>query len=80
MKYEFKTKPYQHQANALKKIFNSEQGHALFMDPGTGKTKIAVDTVGAFHQRDQIKKDIGVVSYQCFYLFGQKSLEITVLM
>ena len=56
MKYEFKTKPYQHQANALKKIFNSEQGHALFMDPGTGKTKIAVDTVGAFHQRDQIKK------------------------
>lgn len=50
MHYEFKTKPYEHQANALKKIFRSDLGHALFMDPGTGKTKIAVDSVGAFNQ------------------------------
>ena len=56
MEYKFKTKPYEHQANALKKIFRSELGHALFMDPGTGKTKIAIDSVASFHQDKKVKK------------------------
>ena len=56
MKYQFKTPPYEHQANALKKIFRSVDGHALFMDPGTGKTKIAIDSIAAFVNSGGVKK------------------------
>lgn len=56
MKYQFKTKPFEHQANALKKIYKSVDGHAIFMDPGTGKTKIAIDSIAAFVNSGSVKK------------------------
>ncbi len=56
MEYQFKTPPYQHQAEALKRVFNSDKGHALFMDPGTGKTKIAVDSAAALQKSGKVKK------------------------
>ena len=56
MEYQFKTPPYQHQAEALKRVFNSDKGHALFMDPGTGKTKIAVDSAAALQISGKVNK------------------------
>ena len=56
MEYQFKTTPYQHQSEALKRVFNSDKGHALFMDPGTGKTKIAVDSIAAFQLSGKVKR------------------------
>ncbi len=38
--YKFKTKPYEHQKDALKKCWNKE-AFAIFAEMGTGKTKIA---------------------------------------
>lgn len=39
---EFKTKPYKHQLAALGKLYGHEFG-ALFMEQGTGKSKVAID-------------------------------------
>jgi SNF2 family DNA or RNA helicase len=43
LKYTYKTKPYSHQKKALKKIFDLDGEAGLFMEMGTGKTKVAID-------------------------------------
>lgn len=43
MKYKFKTKPYNHQVLALRKLLKKKRGGGLFMEMGTGKTKVAID-------------------------------------
>jgi len=44
--YSFKTEPYDHQRTAFD-ISRKLQNFALFMDMGTGKTKVVLDTIGA---------------------------------
>jgi len=51
--YVFKTTPYEHQ----KKIWQESWGksyYALFLEMGTGKTKIAIDTIGALFMAGEI--------------------------
>lgn len=46
MKYRFRTKPYAHQVDALRKLLSEPakwHGGGLPMDTGTGKTKVAID-------------------------------------
>lgn len=57
MKYQFKTKPYKHQVDALKKLLKLTRGGGLFMEMGTGKTKVAID----FANIKEIKGDISQV-------------------
>lgn len=45
MKFEFKTEPFSHQAEAFER-FKDASVYALLADMGTGKSKIAVDTTG----------------------------------
>lgn len=45
-KYSFKTKPYSHQKRALNKVMRLGGRCALFMEMGTGKTKVAIDWAG----------------------------------
>lgn len=47
MKYRFKTKPMKHQAGGLKFLAKNKGVGALLMDPGTGKTKVVIDYLGA---------------------------------
>ena len=51
--YKFKTKPYDHQkeiwSNSWQKRF-----YALFLEMGTGKSKIAIDTIGALYLQGEI--------------------------
>lgn len=42
-KYRFKTRPYKHQRDAIKKLLNNGYGGELFMEPRTGKTKTCID-------------------------------------
>tara|TARA_R110000744_G_scaffold80919_1_gene159030 strand:- start:217 stop:1764 length:1548 start_codon:yes stop_codon:yes gene_type:complete len=51
--YTFKTKPYDHQLDAFNKSWKSPY-HALFMEMGTGKTKVIVDTMGALFENSKI--------------------------
>lgn len=41
--YAFKTRPYEHQRDALKKLLPRPRGGGLYMEMGTGKTKVAID-------------------------------------
>ena len=52
-KYIPKTKPYKHQQDALDASWN-KKFFALFMEMGTGKTKIAIDTMAILFEEKQI--------------------------
>ena len=47
-KYKFKTKPFDHQMKAFRDSWDAKY-YALFMEMGTGKSKVAIDTMGALY-------------------------------
>ena len=51
--YIFKTKPYEHQFKALKKSWNKEF-YGLFMEMGTGKSKVLIDEIASLYLRGKI--------------------------
>ena len=51
--YKFKTKPYDHQLSAFNNSCNAPY-HALFMEMGTGKTKVIVDTMGSLFENNKV--------------------------
>ena len=51
--YKFKTKPYDHQKEIWEKSWQ-EIYYALFAEMGTGKSKIAIDTIGALYLTGKI--------------------------
>ena len=53
MNYKFKTKPFQHQKKALADSW-AAQYYALFMEMGTGKSKVAIDTIAMLWQDNKI--------------------------
>ena len=50
MDYKFKTKPYEHQLKALGACHNKEN-YALFMEMGTGKSKVLVDNIAMLYDK-----------------------------
>ena len=52
-KYEFKTKPFEHQAEVLKKAWN-HVNYAFFMEMGTGKSKVCIDNAGILYELGKI--------------------------
>ena len=53
MNYKFKTNPYAHQIKALEKSWNKEV-YALFMEMGTGKSKVLIDNISMLYDRGKI--------------------------
>ena len=53
MIYDFKTKPFAHQADVLETSWN-ETEWAYFLEMGTGKSKIAIDNVAILFERGEI--------------------------
>ena len=53
MNYKFKTKPYQHQLDALKASWDKEN-FAYFMEMGTGKSKVLLDNAAMLYDKGQI--------------------------
>ena len=51
--YNFKTQPYKHQLTALEKSCDLET-YALFMEMGTGKSKVLVDNIGILYEKSEI--------------------------
>lgn len=51
--YNFKTTPYQHQIDVLKDSWDARY-YALFMEMGTGKTKVAIDNMALLYEADKI--------------------------
>lgn len=57
-KYRFKTTPYKHQREALKKLLKSDFGGALLMEPRTGKSKTTIDYLSIMNQLGKIDRVI----------------------
>ena len=53
MDYKFKTVPYEHQLKALGASHNKEN-FALFMEMGTGKSKVLIDNIAMLHDKGKI--------------------------
>jgi superfamily II DNA or RNA helicase len=53
LNYTFKTNPFKHQQAALDKIWGNKAS-ALFMEPGTGKSKVAIDWFCSLSKDDSI--------------------------
>ena len=53
MFYKFKTKPYGHQLTALEKS-SDKKVYALFMEMGTGKTKVAIDNLAMLYDKGKV--------------------------
>jgi SNF2 family DNA or RNA helicase len=53
MDYKFKTKPYEHQLKALGACY-SKENYALFMEMGTGKSKVLVDNIAMLYDKGKI--------------------------
>lgn len=56
VKYKFKTKPYSYQLKALNKIQKLDGVAGLFMEMGTGKTKVAIDWAGIGYYNYDVKR------------------------
>ena len=55
-RYSFKTKPYKYQLRALKKIAKLDGIAGLFMEMGTGKTKVAIDWAGIGYKNLNVRR------------------------
>jgi len=53
MNYKFKTKPYEHQLDALEDSWNKEV-FAYFMEMGTGKSKVLLDNAAILYDKGEI--------------------------
>ena len=53
MDYRFKTEPYEHQLHALGASHNKEN-FALFMEMGTGKSKVLIDNIAMLYDKGKI--------------------------
>jgi superfamily II DNA or RNA helicase len=59
VKYKFRTKPYEHQREAVRfalKQFSQGVGAGFLFEPRCGKTKAAIDTMCAGHMKFGISK------------------------
>jgi SNF2 family DNA or RNA helicase len=52
--YKFKTKPYAHQLEALEKSW-AQESYGLFMEMGTGKSKVLVDNMAMLYDKGAIR-------------------------
>ena len=51
MNYKFKTEPYEHQQEVFDASWKKEN-YALFLEMGTGKTKVTIDSMGALFKEN----------------------------
>ncbi len=54
--YKFKTKPYAHQKEALRKLISNGYGGGLLMEPRTGKTKTTIDFMSMLHMKRGVRR------------------------
>jgi SNF2 family DNA or RNA helicase len=73
MKYIYKTKPFEHQREALKQGAESNN-FAYFMEMGTGKTKVSIDNACYLFVQNKIKNVI-VIAPNSVYLNWKKEIE-----
>ena len=73
MKYKFKTKPYEHQLEALKRSWNKRE-YAYFMEMGTGKSKVLIDNIAMLYDKGGIDAAIIVAPKGVYRNWSEKEI------
>ena len=73
--YNFKTKPYGHQKEVFDDSWAADY-YALFMEMGTGKSKVAIDTMGALFESKQINTALVIAPKGVYDNWYQKEIPI----
>ena len=73
-KYPYKTKPYEHQREALNLSAN-QTNYAYFMEMGTGKTKTTIDNIGYLNLTKQLKAAL-IIAPKSVYSVWKKELNV----
>jgi len=72
LRYTYKTEPYAYQRRALAKIAKLEGRAGLWMEMGTGKTKVAIDWVGISYINFNVNKAIVVCPISVLRVWEQQ--------
>ena len=72
-KYPYKTKPYEHQRNALHESAEKVQW-AYFMEMGTGKTKVTIDNIGYLAFKGKINAAL-IIAPKSVYTIWETEIE-----
>ena len=72
-KYPYKTKPYEHQREALK-ISAHKSEFAYFMEMGTGKTKVTIDNIAWLYLQNKIDSCL-IIAPKSVYTVWQTEIE-----
>ena len=72
-KYPYKTKPYEHQRNALNESAQKVQW-AYFMEMGTGKTKVTIDNLSYLFLKKEIQSVL-VIAPKSVYTVWETEIE-----
>ena len=72
-KYPYKTKPYEHQRNALNESAEKVQW-AYFMEMGTGKTKVTIDNIGYLAFKGKINAAL-IIAPKSVYTIWETEIE-----
>ena len=73
MKYKFKTKPYEHQLEALKRSWNKHE-YAYFMEMGTGKSKVLLDNIAMLYDKGGIDSAIVLAPKGVYRNWSEKEI------
>lgn len=73
MKYKFKRKPFAHQMKCLD-LSIDEENYAFFMEMGTGKTKVIIDTAAIRYDRGDIDALMVIVKKGAVYAWAEDGL------
>ena len=71
--YPFKTPPYDYQRKALRFLWKNRWGGGLLMEPGTGKTKVALDFAGALYLYKGIRRVLVVCPVAAFGVWEREA-------
>ena len=75
MKYKFKTEPYDHQLEALKRSWNKQE-YAYFMEMGTGKSKVLIDNIAVLYDRGAINAAVIVAPKGVYKNWSEREIPI----
>jgi SNF2 family DNA or RNA helicase len=75
MDYKFKTEPYEHQLTALGASHNREN-FALFMEMGTGKSKVLIDNIAMLYDKGKINAALIVAPKGVYHNWERQELPL----
>mgnify|MGYP003648344428 CR=1 FL=1 len=73
MEYPFKLKPYAHQLKALEMSWDKPY-FALFMDMGTGKSKVLIDNLAILYDKGEIDSALIIAPKSVYHNWERKEL------